>query len=55
MTVILYADSACRKQAKRKVVHSLNARFPNLGYCMPSSNVVFNATATTYSITYCHN
>jgi hypothetical protein len=55
MTVILYADSACKKQAKRKVVHSLNARFPNLGYCMPSSSWVVNGTAISYSITYCHN
>jgi hypothetical protein len=34
--VTLYAGSACRKKAKRRALHSLDAYYPHLGYHKPS-------------------
>jgi hypothetical protein len=58
LSVTLYADSACRKKAKRRALHSLDAVYPHLGYCKPSFvSAGGNTTATpaAYVIQYCQS
>jgi hypothetical protein len=57
LVVTLYADSACRKKAKRRALHSLDAIYPHLGYCKPSfvgAGGNITATPAAYVIQYCH-
>ena len=51
LSVTMYADSACKQQAKRKAVHNLQD-FARVGEC--SAHYGTNGTATA-SYMYCHN
>jgi hypothetical protein len=47
----MYADAACKHQAKRKTVHPLQD-FASVGRCTPQNG--YNGTVTT-TYSYCHN
>jgi hypothetical protein len=58
LTVTLYADSVCRKKAKRRALHSLDAIYPHLGYCKPSfvgAGGNITGTPAAYVIQYCQS
>jgi hypothetical protein len=58
LSVTLYADSTCRKKAKRRALHSLDAIYPHLGYCKPSFvGAGGNSTVTpaAYVLQYCQS
>jgi hypothetical protein len=58
LAVTLYADSICRKKAKRRALHSLDAVYPHLGYCKPSFVGAGGNTTVTpaaYVLQYCQS
>ena len=52
LTVRVFADSACRKQAKKKVVHSLSHLVPGINQCVRAGG---NSSAVEFEFTYCYN
>lgn len=53
LTLTLYADSACRKKAKRAAVHRLSAEVPDVGQCVPRFGADHQLLG--YRTQYCHS
>jgi Leucine-rich repeat (LRR) protein len=55
LSVTLYADSTCRKKAKRRAVQSLKAIYPKLGSCKPFFVGNITARPAGYTFEYCQS
>jgi hypothetical protein len=55
LSVTLYADSTCRKKAKRRAVQSLKGVYPKLGSCKPIFVGNITARPAGYTVEYCQS
>jgi hypothetical protein len=55
LSVTLYADSVCRKKAKRRAVQPLKAVYPKLGSCKPIFVGNITACPAGYTFEYCQS